>query len=234
MTAKPMMKSPLAYQEGVAEPSLSSRHPSSSGLFAAKALTCDNARIGSDSDLSVYSTATESDSDTDEIDTEDLCAQTVGPLNESTNNAKHRRRSVSFGPIHVRHYERVIGDHPETKVGVPVSLGWAFHEDDRHPDGISIERYECDRIRKRTLRMSSITRKNMMMHVFGVPEKEIIQAERATEKNRRRRETTGVVTQTGGTAKKIGRSIRKGGLSFLKGMAIVGQVGITSNFRSNF
>ena len=36
--------------------------------------------------------------------------------------------TVSFGPIFVREYERIVGDHPETQIGVPLGLGWGFYQ----------------------------------------------------------------------------------------------------------
>lgn len=139
-----------------------------------------------------------------------------------------KERSVSFGPIYVRQYERIVGDHPETKVGVPLSLGWAYYEDDRHPNGISIDRYECDRIRRGRIRMSSITRKNMLLNVFKVPEEEIRLAEQKSKKlkkqrERAKREQLGI-TQTQNTLKKFGKKIRKGGVSLLKGMSYASQM----------
>merc|ERR1739848_269573 len=97
-------------------------------------------------------------------------------------NHSRQERSVSFGPIHVRQYERIVGDHPDTKVGVPLAIGWAYYEDDRYPEGISIDRYECDRIRKGKKRMSSITRKNILLNVFEISADEIAQAEERSKK----------------------------------------------------
>merc|ERR1739841_190423 len=122
------------------------------------------------------SSESESDSGSD-IDENDVA---VDSGDEEKTGSK--RRSVSFGPIHVRQYERIVGDHPETKVGVPLAIGWAYYEDERHPDGISIDRYESDRIRRGKVRMSSIARKNMMLHVFKFPEEEIKQAEKRSIK----------------------------------------------------
>merc|ERR1711959_658425 len=103
------------------------------------------------------------------------------------------------------------------KVGVPLAIGWAYYEDDRHPDGISIERYECDRIRRGKVRMSSITRKNMLLNVHGLSEEDVREAEQRSKKLRKQREKSekklNGTTQT--TVKKLGKKIRKGGISLL-------------------
>ena len=82
-------------------------------------------------------------------------------LSESTSSSESR---VQFGAIHVREYERVVGDHPDTRIGVPLSLGWAYYE----KESVQIDKYEADRVRKGNLRMSSITRKNLLHNVFGI------------------------------------------------------------------
>lgn len=61
-----------------------------------------------------------------------------------------RRRRVSFGFVEVRKYERIAGDHPETNLGVPLGIGWAFrsrpvrsvdgHERDKNDDREGQER----------------------------------------------------------------------------------------------
>lgn len=127
------------------------------------------------------------------------------------------RRSVSFGPIHVRQYERIVGDHPNTRVGVPLSIGWGYYEDENYPDGVSIERYEADRIRKGKIRMSSITRKNMLLNVFKLPENEILQAEKRSKKLLKERERK--MARSESTLKSFGRKLRKGSVSLLKGIS---------------
>lgn len=225
------MKSIIKYPEEVVAPS------SSSDL---QQNTCQNffETIGVDhSDFetfrSISSTSTESASDSgSDCDENDLlysdCDENEafhGKSNiidhKKTSNDR-QRRSVSFGPIHVRQYQRIVGDHPETKVGVPLGIGWAYNEDEDHPDGISIERYEADRIRKGKLKMSSITRKNMMLHIFGFTEEEIRLAEKRSTKLRKQKEKSEGTAQ--GTFKKFGKKIKKNGMSILKGMSQVGHL----------
>ena len=102
------------------------------------------------------------------------------------------RRRVSFGPIHVREFERIVGDHPDVKVGVPLGIWWGYHE--RHP--VSIDKYEADKHRKDNLRMSSITRKNLLHNVFGIPEEELRAAEKEVAKIRKERSQTNKTVET--------------------------------------
>ena len=194
----------------------------------------ENDRASQSSTTDSESYDTECDYDENDIPYHD---SEVGILHDTTpqgvlksnNNAK-KDRSVSFGPIHIRQYERIIGDHPDTKVGVPLSIGWSYYEDERYPNGISIERYECDKIHKRTIRMSSITRRNILVNVFGVSEKEIRSAEKRSKKFRKEREKIKMLeqgtTQTQATIKRIGNKIKKGGFAVIKGMAFAAQNGI--------
>eukprot|EP00545_Synedropsis_sp_CCMP1620_P012454 CAMPEP_0119012442 /NCGR_PEP_ID=MMETSP1176-20130426/6731_1 /TAXON_ID=265551 /ORGANISM="Synedropsis recta cf, Strain CCMP1620" /LENGTH=168 /DNA_ID=CAMNT_0006965401 /DNA_START=41 /DNA_END=547 /DNA_ORIENTATION=+ len=102
---------------------------------------------------------------------------------------------VGFSSIEIREYERVVGDHPDTKVGPPMSLGWAFVE----LDPLSIDDYEATHKKKGTRRMSSITRKNILKNVFEIPEEEIRNAEKEVQKilkNRVKTNTQGKVSET--------------------------------------
>jgi hypothetical protein len=166
--------------------------------------------------------------------------------NDNVNVKVKRKKVVSFGSIYIRQYERIIGDHPETKVGVPVSIGWKYYDDkEQYNNPISIDEYEnfrlCDNKKrgssKYLLRMSSITRRNMLLHVFDIPEQELIQAEKETKRikrqknrsNSRQRPILVVAAQTiTGYNKKIGNKIRNCTMSFLKGMSYAAQSGMIS------
>lgn len=160
---------------------------------------------------------TESESDSDSEDTTGV-SEDENYLCSDDESISRTNRRVSFGPIHVRQYERIIGDHPLTKVGVPLGIGWAYYEDERHPQGVSIERYESDRIRRGTsLRATSITRKNILQHVFLIPEEELVRAEAQVRAWQKKTKNQSEKTQT--LYKRMGKKIRKGGMAFLKGMS---------------
>jgi len=192
---------------------------------------------GNETDQTTSSTVTDSASEEDQSesvgsisDCDDSVINEKGSVtqNDTASDNSRERRSVSFGPIHVRQYERIVGDHPDTKIGVPLSIGWSYYED----ESVSIERYEADRIRKVKIRMSSITRKNMLLNVFGLPEKEILQAEQRSKKLRKQREREAARSES--TLKNFGRKLRKGSVSLLKGMsyAQIGSLGGGAGFSS--
>lgn len=192
---------------------------------------------GNETDQTTSSTITDSASEEDQSesvgsisDCDDSVINEKGSVtqNDTASDNSRERRSVSFGPIHVRQYERIVGDHPDTKIGVPLSIGWSYYED----ESVSIERYEADRIRKVKIRMSSITRKNMLLNVFGLPEKEILQAEQRSKKLRKQREREAARSES--TLKNFGRKLRKGSVSLLKGMsyAQIGSLGGGAGFSS--
>jgi hypothetical protein len=93
-------------------------------------------------------------------------------------SANEERRQVQFSFVQVREYERIIGDHPDVRVGPPLSLGWKYEE--RQP--MPLDRYELSHVSKGNYRLSSITRKNVLLNVFGISEEEIRAAEKEVQR----------------------------------------------------
>eukprot|EP00980_Cylindrotheca_fusiformis_P029162 scaffold22740_cov139-Cylindrotheca_fusiformis.AAC.16 len=148
-------------------------------------------------------------------------------LSSVSGHSTSDERCVSFGAIQVREYERIIGDHPETKIGVPLSLGWGYYERDPVP----IDKYESERIPKKTLRMSSITRKNILHNVYGIPEDEIRMAEKEVRKisarnQKNQRETP--LKKTKSKMKRVGSKFRNivNVENFMKGMVAASSNGM--------
>lgn len=55
------------------------------------------------------------------------------PPREESPAIRHRRlqggvKSVGFGTVNIREYERTVGDNPAVSSGSPISLGWAYNE----------------------------------------------------------------------------------------------------------
>jgi hypothetical protein len=104
------------------------------------------------------------------------------------------RKTVSFGVIQIREYNRVLGDNPDVRVGPPVSIGWEYVQN----EALALNDYEINKPeRKHSLRMSSITRKNILKNVFGVPEADIVAAEKEVQKIRKQRLQTSHQGKTG-------------------------------------
>jgi hypothetical protein len=145
-----------------------------------------------------------------------------------SSESSYESQRVSFGAIHVREFERIVGDHPETLVGVPLSLGWAYHQ----KGAVSIETYESDRIRKGNLRMSSITRKNILHNVFGIPEDELRAAEKEVQKIKKSKERSSkqskFAAKKESALKRVGRKIRRALTAehFIKGLSAAASSGL--------
>lgn len=125
-------------------------------------------------------------------------------LTETTEEGVVKKSRVSFTTIEVREYERVVGDHPDTKVGPPMSIGWAFNQ----KEAINLDRYEANRVKKGTRRMSSITRKNILRNVFEIPEEEIRMAEKEVQRIYSKRSKT---NSQGKVAEKVEETVQSFG-----------------------
>ena len=50
-------------------------------------------------------------------------------VNERTGpECGHDSKSVSFGDVEIRMYERIVGDNPAVSIGLPVTLAWEPHD----------------------------------------------------------------------------------------------------------
>jgi hypothetical protein len=117
-----------------------------------------------------------------------------------------RKNSVEFGEIRIREYNRIVGDHPDATNGVPMAIGWDFIQQPPLP----IDQYEKERpSKRRVLRLNSVTRKNMLINVFQVPEEEINRAERQVFKIQKQREHTSKQGVLKRRAEIVGESLKR-------------------------
>ena len=110
-------------------------------------------------------------------------------LEDKDDELPKKTSRIQWGNIQIREYNRIVGDNPETIVGPPLTLDWQYNEHEL----ITIDEYEETRPKRKVfwrLRLSSITRKNMLKNVFGIPESEIAAAEREVQIIRRLRQST--------------------------------------------
>eukprot|EP00522_Entomoneis_paludosa_P005688 CAMPEP_0172455970 /NCGR_PEP_ID=MMETSP1065-20121228/13452_1 /TAXON_ID=265537 /ORGANISM="Amphiprora paludosa, Strain CCMP125" /LENGTH=185 /DNA_ID=CAMNT_0013208541 /DNA_START=66 /DNA_END=623 /DNA_ORIENTATION=+ len=130
---------------------------------------------------------------------------------------------VSFGFVHIREFNRIVGDHPDTSAGPPITFDWQHTE--REP--VELTTYEENRPKKRIyLRLSSITRKNMLKNVFGIDEKEIAASEKEVQKIRKQRESTFKQGKVGKSMEAASRKIKKrfSTKNLLKGLTAMGSM----------
>ena len=111
------------------------------------------------------------------------------PKNDATDKSTetNHNKSVSFSSIRVRHYSRIIGDHPSCQSGIPITLGWDFIESEVE----DLDKYETRRLPRRKtnhLFLSSITRFNILAYHFGYQVDDLKKAERVAQLRRRKRE----------------------------------------------
>lgn len=94
---------------------------------------------------------------------------------DTTSDSSTDARTVRFGPVHVREYNRIVGDHPDVRYGPPIGIGWDWEEVAvRSLDEHEVIRKESQ---KGLRRLTSLTRRNMLRNTEGVSEEDIQQAE---------------------------------------------------------
>jgi len=160
---------------------------------------------------------------------------TVGTELSDDSSSCDGDRRVSFGAIQVREYERMVGDHPDTRIGVPLTIGWGFVEHDT----ISIDKYESERSSKGNLRMSSITRKNILHNVFGIPEEELRSAEKEVQKIKKARERSNKQSKLGAKSESALNGLRNRAKklfsadAFIKSVSVMASYGAVSQMYHN-
>lgn len=106
---------------------------------------------------------------------------------ESTTTASSDRRGIRFHQIHIREYERIVGDNPSCSSGAPIGIGWA-HGATRT---MSLDYYESRKVIRRNqmqLVLSRTERQRLLLN-WGASGPEVVDSIRANirVKNQRRR-----------------------------------------------
>jgi len=95
--------------------------------------------------------------------------------------------NVKFEQIIIRQYQQTIGDNPSVSYGTPISLDWAYMEN----DPLDFDVYEASKTRRRTMRqmfLNHYQRKNLLIHRYGHSVQEVKAAKRATNRIKNQRE----------------------------------------------
>lgn len=135
---------------------------------------------------------------------------TTSAVIPSSPEAELDEKKVHFGSVQIRNYERVLGDNPACSCGSPTSLGWKYTA----MDPIPLDQYEGDRnpLRgRRQLKMSPITRRNILHNILGYTHEEIDAAEEKMKVIRRQREKSKKLSSSPGkdAVRAIGRKIKR-------------------------
>jgi hypothetical protein len=147
-------------------------------------------------------------------------------VNIDTTQSQQSMKAVTFGMIEIREYNRIVGDHPDVKVGPPISIGWDFFA----RDAVPIDEYEAKRPPKRViLRLTSITRKNILRNVFEIPEKEILSAEKEIQRIQKQRERSVKQSKVGAQVEDAIKSRTRGLRYFAKDVMFKGLVASTQS-----
>ena len=150
----------------------------------------------------------------------DADAKPLLVVQSSADTVDRPKKSVSFASVHVREYNRILGDHPDVRVGPPISIGWEYTERSAQ----HIDDYEANRHPSGRLRLSSITRKNLLHNVFGIPEEEIRAAEKEIQKIQKQRSQTNkqgkASEKVEGAVRSAKKRFRRSGENFLKGLSM--------------
>ena len=98
---------------------------------------------------------------------------------------KASNRSVSFGTVGVREYERIAGDHPDAK-GPCLGISWRFVQQDEVSVDHHMEKHEEPR--EKLMPLNAETRHFMLYHVFDITKDEIRRAEKVAARVQRQRQ----------------------------------------------
>jgi hypothetical protein len=92
---------------------------------------------------------------------------------------------LTWGTVQIREYNRTIGDHPDVTYGPPLSLDWEYNQHEH----VTLDVYEQERSarQRRILRLSSLTRRNLLANEFLIDREELERAEKLVAKMQKQR-----------------------------------------------
>jgi hypothetical protein len=97
---------------------------------------------------------------------------------------------VVFESVHIRFYERVVGDNPSCSAGAPISLGWNYGQEKTVPLDAFEEKRGTSRRHDMDLVLDRRDRKVLLMQEWEVPYNEFVDSIRQVMKIKRQRRTT--------------------------------------------
>jgi hypothetical protein len=92
-----------------------------------------------------------------------------------SHTAASTRTFITFGNVSVRRYSLTVGDHPECRVGPPITLDWKYYDNE---EITSIDHYEKNRGGTEPRRLLSSQRRKLLHEEFGVSEEDIANSQK--------------------------------------------------------
>lgn len=114
---------------------------------------------------------------------------------DHSSSAPKMKRSVSFGEVQFREYERALGDNPSVTSGPPLSIGWRYNE----AGAFSVDNYEehkPDPRNKEELQMPQEIREKLLREQAGVTSSALQQVNREVNTVKRERKASRATVQT--------------------------------------
>mmetsp|Transcript_17120 Transcript_17120/g.25934 ORF Transcript_17120/g.25934 Transcript_17120/m.25934 type:complete len:311 (+) Transcript_17120:213-1145(+) len=102
-------------------------------------------------------------------------------LPPKSSSSRKRTKSLRFGSVHFRNFDQMLGDHPSTSYGPPISLDWHY-EDGKSERLDSYEESRGSRRPMKQLMLNYYQRKNILMWQYGYSETELKKATKQSEK----------------------------------------------------
>eukprot|EP00523_Entomoneis_sp_CCMP467_P015113 CAMPEP_0168786982 /NCGR_PEP_ID=MMETSP0725-20121227/11561_1 /TAXON_ID=265536 /ORGANISM="Amphiprora sp., Strain CCMP467" /LENGTH=246 /DNA_ID=CAMNT_0008837165 /DNA_START=93 /DNA_END=833 /DNA_ORIENTATION=+ len=103
---------------------------------------------------------------------------------DNKNNERPERKSVQWGTIHIREYNRVVGDHPSVTRGPPLALDWAHAEQDQV---LTVAQHQEQDKKRRFWRLCATERTVLLLHEFEQKPAQLEAATRQAELTRLQR-----------------------------------------------
>jgi len=107
---------------------------------------------------------------------------------DSRSHVEETKKKVQFASIHIRDYERVVGDNPSCTIGPPVGIGWKYDE----TRVIDVDTFEASRTYKKSTSHLIISReeREALLLNWGASFHDIIEAVRGNLKIKNQRRQT--------------------------------------------
>lgn len=146
------------------------------------------------------------DDDSDHSDIATIANEMNKEVDELSRINERNAQQVRFSTVEIREFDLILGDHPDVRVGPPISFGWDYVE----KEAVPLDVYERSHVRKGgATRLSSITRKNLLQNVFHVPEEDIRSAEKEVQRIRELRINTAKQSKKGEKAEAVVQSAKR-------------------------